>query len=365
MKKQIFISTFLAFSTVGFAQTWNLTGNGSTNPTSNYVGTSDNASLVFRTNATERMRILSTGYVGIGNASPTDHLHINSIGNNGLTITQGSYGAAAISLENTKPGGHKFHIGSNSADNGQGAGSFSIYDYTMAKDRFTIKDDGKIGIGSWSPSDQVHIFPAAGGHGITITQNQANYGSVLTLHNGNSGGRSFSMRSSGSGDPAGIGNFMVYDNAASLVRFFIKGSNGNVGIGTTNPTAGLTVNNNVLIGDPATVTLPSGYKLYVQTGILTEKVKVALTSTTDWADYVFEKDYKLNSLAEVKTYLEANKHLPGVPSAQELVEQGGIDLAKMDAKLMEKIEELTLYIIQLNEKNEQLSKRVEELEKGK
>jgi len=104
--------------------------------------------------------------------------------------------------------------------------------------------------------------------------------------------------------------------------------------------------------------------LYVQTGILTEKVKVALATSTDWSDYVFEKNYKLRSLEEVKSYVEVNKHLPGVPSANELMEQGGIDIGKMDAKLLEKIEELTLYSVQLKEENKALSDRLAKLEKN-
>ena len=120
----------------------------------------------------------------------------------------------------------------------------------------------------------------------------------------------------------------------------------------------------VLIGDPSTVTLPAGYKLFVQEGILTEKVKVALVNTTDWADYVFAKDYKLKPLHEVADYIAANKHLPGIGSAEELKEQGGFDVAKMDAKLLEKIEELTLYIIEQNKKIETLQNEMKELKKN-
>ncbi len=129
--------------------------------------------------------------------------------------------------------------------------------------------------------------------------------------------------------------------------------NGFVGINTTNPTAGLTVNSNVLIGDPSIVSLPVGYKLYVETGILTEKVKVAVKNTANWSDYVFAKDYKLKPLEEVDAFIKLNQHLPGVPSAEEVVKEG-IDMATMDAKLLEKIEELTLYMIALKKEVETL-----------
>lgn len=88
------------------------------------------------------------------------------------------------------------------------------------------------------------------------------------------------------------------------------------------------------------------YRLFVQDGIMTEKIKVALRSSADWADYVFEPEYKLLPLNEVETYIKKNKHLPNVPSANE-VAKNGIDVGTTTAKLLEKIEELTLYMIEL------------------
>lgn len=105
---------------------------------------------------------------------------------------------------------------------------------------------------------------------------------------------------------------------------------------------------------------PAGYKLFVEEGILTEKVKVAVKSTANWADYVFAEDYKLMPLAEVEQFTKNNKHLPNVPSAKQMVENG-LDVAQMDAKLMEKVEELTLYLIEQHNINEKQAKEIEEL----
>ncbi len=116
----------------------------------------------------------------------------------------------------------------------------------------------------------------------------------------------------------------------------------------------------VKIGDVAS---PAGYKLYVEQGILTEKVKVALKTSGNWADHVFAPDYKLKSLPEVETFIKQNKHLPGIPSAEALVKDGGIDMNQMFAKQMEKIEELTLYMIAIKKENEQLKKEVQALKK--
>jgi len=113
--------------------------------------------------------------------------------------------------------------------------------------------------------------------------------------------------------------------------------------------------------DPTVATTFNGdYKLYVEKGIMTEKLKVALINTADWADYVFADDYQLMPLDKVSAYVKKHKHLPGVPSAEE-VHESGIDVATMDAKLLEKIEELTLYMIQLKEENEVLKEEMEQL----
>jgi len=98
---------------------------------------------------------------------------------------------------------------------------------------------------------------------------------------------------------------------------------------------------------------PGDYLLYVQRGILTEKVKVAVWGTTNWSDFVFADDYSLMPLSEVESYIKANKHLPAIPSAEEVVKDG-IDVATMDAKLLQKIEELTLYVIELKKQCQQL-----------
>jgi len=119
-----------------------------------------------------------------------------------------------------------------------------------------------------------------------------------------------------------------------------------------------TVNGQLVIGKPTNFTqptpFPTSYNLFVENGILTEKVKVAVKNTANWADYVFADDYKLKSLEEVETFVNTNKHLPGVPSAKEVV-ANGLDLATMDAKLLEKIEELTLYMIELKKQNDMLA----------
>jgi len=102
-----------------------------------------------------------------------------------------------------------------------------------------------------------------------------------------------------------------------------------------------------------------GYKLSVN-GKIRASDDIKVYPETEWADYVFEEDYTLKTLEEVENYINTNGHLPNVPSAAE-VEASGIELGAMDAKLLEKIEELTLYMIELKKQNDKLQQEVEVL----
>lgn len=97
---------------------------------------------------------------------------------------------------------------------------------------------------------------------------------------------------------------------------------GNVGIGTENPKDKLSVNGN----------------------IRSKEVKV---EATGWPDYVFEDDYKITSLESLEKFIKINKHLPEVPSAKE-ISDNGLELGEMNKTLMKKVEELTLYLIEQN-----------------
>lgn len=101
-----------------------------------------------------------------------------------------------------------------------------------------------------------------------------------------------------------------------------------------------------------TARIPEGYLLYVEEGILTEKLKVAnRTDYINWSDFVFNEEYDLMSLDNLENYIKKNKHLPDIPTADD-VTKNGLDVAEMDARLLQKIEELTLYVIQLKKELE-------------
>ena len=111
-----------------------------------------------------------------------------------------------------------------------------------------------------------------------------------------------------------------------------------------------------------TTNIPSDVKLAVNGRIYTTGIKVSLPIINAWPDYVFKKDYKLRSLEEVENYITANNHLPDVPS-EAAVTTDGIDLGNMDAVLLRKVEELTLYMIQLQKDNMTMKAQLEALSK--
>lgn len=89
-----------------------------------------------------------------------------------------------------------------------------------------------------------------------------------------------------------------------------------------------------------------------------------ITLASSFPDYVFDKDYKLAPLAEVEQYIQANQHLPGIKSACEYEEAGTVDMGELQLKLLEKVEELTMYTIQLQKDNAKQQQEIEALKKA-
>jgi hypothetical protein len=132
--------------------------------------------------------------------------------------------------------------------------------------------------------------------------------------------------------PTGAANSIV-DNATLAMMIT---NSGNIGIGTINP---------------------GSFKLAVEGNIGARGIRVTLANP--FPDYVFDSTYQLRTLATLQQYIDKNKHLPGIPSEQEVKKDGGIELGEMNVKLLEKVEELTLYILELNKKLEAQQNKLE------
>jgi hypothetical protein len=233
--------------------------------------------------------------------------------------------------------------------------------------QLTITDAGNMGVGTQTPVAKLDVN---GTLNVNGTANASSYiSSTISSNEGGGFGLVNPLKTAPDAaslwriynmTPAYGSNslqFWAYSSTAAGAKLTITDA-GNMGIGTATPAAKLDVAGNVRIG---TVNMPAGYRLYVEQGILTEKVKVALKTSANWADHVFAPGYKLQPLNEVEAFIKNNQHLPGVPSAQQLVNDGGVDVSSMLAKQMEKIEELTLYLIEMKKENEQLKKLIQSI----
>jgi len=135
---------------------------------------------------------------------------------------------------------------------------------------------------------------------------------------------------------------------------------GNATFGTTTTTSKVTVYGTMGIGT-TNVALLTQYKLAVNGGIVATSMDIQ--GTVPASDFVFERDYKLRSLSETEAFVNKNKHLPEVPSAEEF-KKNGYSVGVMDDILLRKVEELTLYLIEMQKQNDVLKAKVEKLEKS-
>ncbi|GAB3512070.1 hypothetical protein [Emticicia fontis] len=209
---------------------------------------------------------------------------------------------------------------------------------------------GGIGNSLWKNND----------NGIGIVNNNTG-GIFINSNEDNKSGLQLTRLKAGS--PAGnaYGKVLSVDDNGNVILVVDGGANVSNSWNTIDGRLHNANNGKVVIGTGIN-SYPDGFNLFVKGGILTERVRVALANSDRWADYVFKKDYKLMPLKDVEKFIQHNQHLPNVPSAEEMANRG-LDVAETSAKLMEKIEELTLYLIEANKKIEELDKKVKNLEK--
>ncbi|MGX1931321.1 hypothetical protein [Flagellimonas sp. 2504JD4-2] len=271
------------------------------------------------------------GNVGIGTTTATEKLEVRTSSAT-HAIFKGSFsGIQGIQIE--RESGDNIRLVTNYSGYGGGLESsskirFAVNGNNINSPAMVLSESGNIGIGTTSPIDKLDIRDGGlrvsdGNDRMYLKVDNANSKSIIAFGDDLSDRLDlyFDYWSGTSGD------FAVMSLLAS----------GRVGIGTTAPDS----------------------KLAVKGKIHAEEVKVDLS--VPGPDYVFEEDYDLKPLEEVQNYIKAHGHLPNIPSAMEM-EANGIQLGAMNMKLLEKIEELTLYILKQEKKLERMEGLEQEIE---
>lgn len=373
----------------GIATAWNLNGNANTIEGTSFIGTTDLKSLIFKVNSVERMRIATNGYVGVGVMDPSAPLTVSRR----IKVTgfdMGVQSCADILMTANPKVNEKSLVGGtgiytiNSEYNmyfgnpPSSGGRFVInrlkgLEFTEkvndpfaegVENLFMIASNGYVGIGTPSPKAKLHINGNLIVNSINLNKDDIY---VLTT---NDGGIVNKRLISDIGGGVSSKVWMLEGNTIDSARNFLGSTNkapvifktsnieqmrineqGIIGIGTRNyPANGIGD-----MGPDEPVVNVDNYRLFVEDGIRTRKIKVDLRR---WADNVFDQNYQLLPLNDLDKYITLNKHLPGIPTSEAVLEQG-VELGEMNVILLEKIEELTLYSIQLKNNNDQLNQQLQ------
>ena len=261
-----------------------------------------------------------SGNVGIGTASPQARLQFGSLSDGTGEAT--NHGELLFAKQNTSldtRGGIEWKIAADNygakIDTISAGGAnivFGLRNNSLTWiEALRINPSGNVGIGTSSPSGRLTISGAGGdGRSVTLDSREVKFRgdgiSHMSIFGPTEGKPYLSIGDSST-------NFLP---GTPSTEAFVVHRTGNVGIGTTNPTNKLEVAGTI-------------------------RAKEVIVETTGWSDYVFAPDYRLAPLSEVEAHIAAKGTLPGIPSAAEVATQG-VSVGEMQAKLLAKIEELTL-----------------------
>ncbi|WP_143774149.1 hypothetical protein [Niastella vici] len=334
--------------------------------------------IILHTGAMAQVTVKNTGNIGIGTSTPSTKLDVNG------DITAGSANGGLHLIVNDIPtarwalgtGGYSFHIASD-------------YPVTTTwTDKFVINKDGNVGIGVTNPSAKLEL-PNAGNASLRvgISSNMANSNAQILNTLSVIGENPSAVTSSGAvaWDFYNNGNSPTW--AGTLLMHYGNGLSGNFGTNVPvgknnlgvlhfqNESNGLiTANGNLFIAPSYNLSTTFLYNGNVGIGtsapqqrlhvIGTIKGDNFLTSTGyNYADYVFDSAYQLLTLQAVEAYIKQNHHLPEVPTEAE-VKKDGINLGEHQVMLLKKVEELTLYAIEQNKKQQEQNEKLKVLEEN-
>jgi hypothetical protein len=298
--------------------------------TNGYVGTSSNIPFNLFTNDTVRATIDTAGNLGIGTASPGYFGSLLQVqkdqdATTRAIVANGNSGSSSASEWVLNAYGNSWALGMGSLANNSNAFYIGkdVATGTPAAKYFSITTGGNVGIGTAAPGtrlevkgDEVRIRAIVSKTDTTArgllrltsddTPNTNNLELLLSLQGAASGGTRNAQIQAG-------------DFGYGWASLALNPHGGNVGVGTTTPS----------------------YRLQVAG---TVRATSFISDTTTYADFVFKPDYSLAPLSEVEAHIKAHGHLPDVPSESQVAKEG-IDLAAMQVKLLQKVEELTLHAI--------------------
>ncbi len=275
--------------------------------TAGWIGTHSNHPLEIATNNSAKMHISTAGNVGIGTTSPTEKLHVN--GN--IKTPRGIF------------------LGNNELSN------FTVSEGLLFYDR-NFSGNGETG-GGYFDSD---------GGGLSIYNQQYGWSALIDTKNMPYLKAQFKSVGVGTAPVSDIamkvkGSFDV-KNSSDKTVFHVSSGKELVFVGDS-----AYIQYQSTLSDPNSVIQENDFSLWVSKGVVTEDI--AIVDVDEWSDFVFAEDYDLHTLEEVATYIAAHGHLPEMPSEAEVKAQG-YSVHDINKKLLQKIEELTLYTIQQEDK---------------
>jgi len=358
MKKLFLILFFGATIFIAHAQTpplyWGLTGNtGTTN--SHFIGTTattDCEYLIFKTRNTQRMTLSSSAsYLGLGITPGSASLHIHHqtdprLCSDIIIVDPGFTGGGNRLLQLTTPAtGSSHNNGFYAAYSNQKEFLFKQQEAANfyiegAGGGLTIAPDGNVGIGI-TPSSQTKLDVNGSFKATNANITGTITGNALSAQSANITGAISSTK-------------LTVNHTATTDWTYASSVYVN-----RNYTKALVVKNTLSNNE---VFVVYGNGVLSTKKIFTEKIEITMSAMGNyWYDHVFYPDYKLRPLNELEQFIKQNYHLPEIPSAKE-IEENGLDLGDMQGKLLMKVEELTLYIIEQEKQIKALENRLTEIE---
>lgn len=329
---------------------WTMSGNAGTNPATQFIGSSDNTDVVFKANGQESLRLKANGGVHLfGSSTATGLLWRRADGTLDVRFpdyppvpTGNCYALSEQPFWQTT--GNDFDLLCPNYQPRLGTVDHRPLSFiTFNEEKVRIGIDGSVGIGTTAPEAKLHVV---GGlflkkpFGDILSRSAETEGTGLWVRN-------YEAAWGLSIDPDGTGHILGDWNDPRPALSFNYDR--------------VTIANRLVIGEPEFGN--SGvYKAIIDGGVACRDV---LVKTGPFPDYVFQPDYALMPLGALRTYLHENSHLPGIPSATEVEEKGGVEVGDLQVRMLRALEEQALYILQLEERLQAAEERLNATNSGK